>query len=117
MLVNASPRLGSMVITTMRGAARPLSNAQEGGSFVLVSESDIAVDDRFGRESGRIYLTGMQALARLPVESRRADHRANVNTAGFVSGYEGSPLAGYDLELGRQSDREQAIIRRFPTKP
>jgi indolepyruvate ferredoxin oxidoreductase len=76
---------------------------------VLVSEGDdIAVDDRFGRESGRIYLTGIQALARLPVDCRRADFRANFNTAGFISGYEGSPLAGYDLELGRQSDLLEA---------
>jgi indolepyruvate ferredoxin oxidoreductase len=76
---------------------------------VLVSEGDdIAVDDRFGRESGRIYLTGIQALARLPVDSRREDLRANFNTAGFISGYEGSPLAGYDLELGRQSDLLEA---------
>ena len=81
------------------------SNAQEGGSFVLVSEGDIAVDGRFDLESGRIYLTGIQALARLPVDSRRADLRANFNTAGFISGYEGSPLAGYDLELGRQIGR------------
>jgi indolepyruvate ferredoxin oxidoreductase len=50
---------------------------------VLVSEGDdIAVDDRFGRESGRIYLTGIQALARLPVDSRRADLRANVTMGG-----------------------------------
>ena len=83
-------------------------NAQEGGSFVLVSEGRIAVDDRFDRESGRIYLTGIQALARLPVDSRRADLRANFNTAGFISGYEGSPLAGYDLELGRHSDLLEA---------
>lgn len=75
---------------------------------MLVSEGDIAVDDRFGRESGRIYVTGIQALARLPVDSRRADLRANFNTAGFISGYEGSPLAGYDLELGRQSDLLEA---------
>jgi indolepyruvate ferredoxin oxidoreductase len=87
--------------------ARPLSNAQEGESLVLVSESDIAVDNRF-RESGRIYLTGLQALARLLVDSRRADLRANFNTAGFISGYEGSPLAGYDLELGRQSEPLEA---------
>jgi hypothetical protein len=50
--------------------ARPLSNAQEGESLVLVSESDIA---------------------RLRVDSRCADLRANFNTAGFISGYEGSP--------------------------
>ena len=57
---------------------------------MLVSESDIAVDNRF-RESGRICLTGLQALARLLVGSRRADLRANFSTAGFISGYEGSP--------------------------
>jgi hypothetical protein len=87
--------------------AWPLSNAQEGESLVLVSESDIAVDNRF-REFGRIYLTGLQALARLRVDSRRADLRANFNTAGFISGYQGSPLAGYDLELGRQSEPLEA---------
>jgi hypothetical protein len=43
---------------------------------VLVSESGIAVDDRFGRESGRMYLTGIQPLAGLPVDSRRADLRS-----------------------------------------
>jgi hypothetical protein len=85
--------------------------------LVLVSESDIVVDDGFGRESGRIYLTGLGALARLLVGSRRAGLRANFNTAGFISGDEGSTLAGYDLELGRQSEREQTIIQRFPRKP
>jgi hypothetical protein len=48
---------------------------------VLVSESDIAADDRF-RGSGRIYLTGLQALAWLLVDSRRADLRANVTIGG-----------------------------------
>ena len=43
---------------------------------MLVSESGIAVDDRFGRESGRMYLTGIQPLARLPVDGRRADLRS-----------------------------------------
>jgi hypothetical protein len=43
---------------------------------VLVSESGIAVDDRFSREPGRMYLTGIQSLARPPVDSRRADLRS-----------------------------------------
>jgi indolepyruvate ferredoxin oxidoreductase len=48
-----------------------------------------------------VRLTGLQALARLPVEIMRAERRAGRNTAAFISGYEGSPLGGYDMELGR----------------
>jgi indolepyruvate ferredoxin oxidoreductase len=55
-------------------------------------------------DAGRTYLTGIQALVRVPVDSRRADRRAGAATAGFISGYEGSPLAGYDLELNRRID-------------
>jgi indolepyruvate ferredoxin oxidoreductase len=46
-------------------------------------------------------MTGVQALARLPVDARRMDQRAGLDTAAFISGYEGSPLGGYDLELQR----------------
>lgn len=51
-----------------------------------------------------VRLTGVQVLARLPVEIMRAERRAGRNTAGFISGYEGSPLGGYDMELDRQRD-------------
>ncbi|MFG2918880.1 indolepyruvate ferredoxin oxidoreductase family protein [Kitasatospora sp. NPDC048298] len=60
-----------------------------------------SLQDRYTREEGSVHLTGIQALARLPLDIRRADRRAGRSTAGFVSGYEGSPLAGYDLELAR----------------
>jgi indolepyruvate ferredoxin oxidoreductase len=53
-------------------------------------------------ENRLIRLTGLQALARVPLEILRAERRAGRNTAGFISGYPGSPLAGYDLELHRQ---------------
>ncbi|WP_431919605.1 indolepyruvate ferredoxin oxidoreductase family protein [Amycolatopsis tucumanensis] len=59
--------------------------------------------DRYLVTDGVLHLTGVQALARLPVDARRADRRAGLRTAAFVSGYEGSPLGGYDLELGRQA--------------
>ncbi|MFF2962542.1 indolepyruvate ferredoxin oxidoreductase family protein [Streptomyces sp. NPDC057963] len=59
------------------------------------------LQDRYVREEGTLHLTGIQALARLPLDIRRADRRAGRSTAGFVSGYEGSPLAGYDMELAR----------------
>jgi len=58
--------------------------------------------DRYLLEAGTVHLTGIQALARLPIDARRADRRAGRRTAAFVSGYEGSPLGGYDLELERQ---------------
>jgi indolepyruvate ferredoxin oxidoreductase len=61
----------------------------------------ISIEDRYVLEEGTAVLTGVQALARLPMDQRRADRRAGLDTAGFVSGYEGSPLGGYDLELAR----------------
>ncbi|MCX4675493.1 indolepyruvate ferredoxin oxidoreductase family protein [Streptomyces sp. NBC_01433] len=62
------------------------------------------LQDRYVCEEGSLHLTGIQALARLTLDLRRADLRAGRRTAGFVSGYEGSPLAGYDMELERCRD-------------
>ncbi|WP_369211986.1 indolepyruvate ferredoxin oxidoreductase family protein [Streptomyces flavofungini] len=56
---------------------------------------------RYEATAGRVQLTGIQALARLPIDQHRRDLAAGKDVATFVSGYEGSPLAGYDLELGR----------------
>ena len=57
---------------------------------------------RYASETGTAYLTGIQALARLPIDQRRLDGRAGLDTAGFVSGYRGSPLGGLDRELWQQ---------------
>lgn len=65
--------------------------------------STFSLQDRYQVERGHIHLSGLQALVRLPVEQRRRDRRDQRHTAAFISGYEGSPLGGYDLELGRQS--------------
>jgi indolepyruvate ferredoxin oxidoreductase len=57
--------------------------------------------DRYRRESGRVFLTGTQALVRIPLMQRTMDRAAGLNTAGFVSGYRGSPLGALDQELWR----------------
>jgi indolepyruvate ferredoxin oxidoreductase len=59
------------------------------------------IRDKFLVERGSVYLTGIQALVRLPLDQVRRDRRAGLNTAVFISGYEGSPLGGYDLALER----------------
>ncbi len=73
------------------------------------------LDDRYCRDRGRVFLTGTQALVRLPLMQRALDRRAGLNTAGFISGYRGSPLGGYDQELWRaKALLEEANIRFLP---
>jgi len=62
---------------------------------------DISLDDRYTANEGRVFLTGIQALVRLPMMQRQLDLAAGLNTAGFISGYRGSPLGGLDLTLWR----------------
>ena len=59
----------------------------------------VTLDDKYARFDGRVYLTGIQALVRLPLLQKRRDRAAGLNTAGFISGYRGSPLGGYDLAM------------------
>ena len=59
----------------------------------------VTLDDKYVQDSGRIYLSGIQALVRLPILQRQRDRTAGLNTAGFISGYRGSPLGGYDIAL------------------
>ena len=61
----------------------------------------VSLDDKYALETGRVFLTGTQALVRLPMMQRRRDEAAGLNTAGFISGYRGSPLGGYDMALWR----------------
>ena len=63
-----------------------------------------ALHDKYTRQHGRVFLTGTQALVRLPLLQRQLDRDAGLNTAGFISGYRGSPLGGYDLALWHARD-------------
>jgi len=80
--------------------------------------SDLAkasLEDKYTLERGRVFLTGQQALIRLMMLQRARDRRAGLNTAGFVSGYRGSPLGGFDQALWRaQKHLERSHIKFQP---
>ena len=59
------------------------------------------LDDKYTLASGAVFMTGIQALVRVPLEQRRRDQAAGLNTAGYISGYQGSPLAALDGALRR----------------
>ena len=59
----------------------------------------VTLDDKYALESGRAFMSGVQALVRLPMLQKKRDAMDGLNTAGFVSGYRGSPLGGYDQAL------------------
>lgn len=67
------------------------------GSF----DQSYQLQDRYDLDKKRVFLTGIQALVRLPMMQHALDQRNGLNTAGFISGYRGSPLGAYDLELLR----------------
>jgi indolepyruvate ferredoxin oxidoreductase len=64
-----------------------------------MSALPVSLEDKYTLDSGRVYLTGTQALVRLPMIQRERDLAAGLNTAGFISGYRGSPLGGFDQAL------------------
>ena len=64
-----------------------------------INQGPISLDQKYSQGSGHIFLTGIQALVRLPMAQIRRDRAAGLNTAGFVTGYRGSPLGGYDQQL------------------
>ena len=78
-----------------------------------VTDTDYTLEDKYTRTRGRIYLSGVQALVRLPMMQRLRDQAAGLDTAGFVSGYRGSPLGGFDLELWRARKHLEASAVRF----
>jgi indolepyruvate ferredoxin oxidoreductase len=70
--------------------------------------SNVTLDDKFLATEGKVFLTGVQALLRIALDRRRLDQAAGLNTAGFVSGYRGSPLGGLDQQAHRAQMHLQA---------
>ncbi|MDP3525392.1 MAG: indolepyruvate ferredoxin oxidoreductase family protein, partial [Hoeflea sp.] len=62
---------------------------------------DVSLDDKFDLEKDRIFVTGSQAVVRMLMMQHERDRRAGLNTAGFISGYRGSPLGGLDQQITR----------------
>ncbi len=65
---------------------------------------DYELKDRYFQKTGRVFLTGTQALARIPLMQKQLDKENGLNTAGFIAGYRGSPLATLDKELWTLKD-------------
>lgn len=59
----------------------------------------VSLDDKYALDTARAYMTGIEALVRLPMLQQQRDRRAGLNTAGFISGYRGSPVGGVDQAM------------------
>ena len=73
----------------------------------MITTRDFTLEAKYRTEEGTIFLSGIQALVRLPVEQHLADQRRGLNTATLISGYRGSPLGGFDQAL----ERNAALLR------
>ena len=80
-----------------------------------VALRDVTLDDKYELGTGRVFLTGVQALVRLLILQRQRDTQAGLKTGGFVSGYRGSPLGGLDQALWKaQKFLDRAHIKFQP---
>ena len=79
----------------------------------MATKPAITLSDKYLLEDGRVFMSGVQSLVRLPLIQKARDRAAGVNTAGFISGYRGSPLGTYDQELWRAKKLLEAQDVRF----
>src|SRR3990167_9887010 len=72
----------------------------------------VTLDDKYSLDHGRAFMSGVQALVKLPMLQRQRDALQGKNTAGFISGYRGSPLGGYDQALQKAAPylKQQNIV-------
>lgn len=84
--------------------ALPRADGPAGAEDHSPTDADRALlADRYTAESGAVQMTGIQALVRMVRDRALADRARGLATSSFISGYEGSPLGGYDLELARRA--------------
>ncbi|WP_205961602.1 indolepyruvate ferredoxin oxidoreductase family protein [Pararhodobacter oceanensis] len=68
-------------------------------AMIRTPRLEMTLEDRLNKEEGWVYMTGMQALVRLPIQQAKRDKAAGLNTGGYISGYRGSPVGMYDVNL------------------
>src|SRR5215217_6360442 len=96
-------------------SGKRFARAGDDGGSGRGSLRDVSLDDKYLLEDGRILLTGLQGLVRLPLDQHRADRRRGLHTGTMISGYQGSPLGGLDKELARNRELvEQHHVRHVP---
>ncbi len=78
-----------------------------------MTKTAISLADKYDLESGRVFLSANQALVRLPMDQVRRDRAAGLKTAGYISGYRGSPLGVYDAALWAAQKELDAYGIRF----
>ncbi len=97
----------------MTSTAELTSPSSANAPLYGVRDDDYTLEHKYTRTDGRIYLSGVQALVRLPLMQQLRDAAAGLNTGGFISGYRGSPLGGFDLELWRARRHLEAAKVKF----
>ena len=102
-----------------KGSARDGKSNDAGGGWMTaaLARSEASLEDRWTAPEGWFYMTGMQALVRLPIQQRLRDVAAGLNTGGYISGYRGSPMGRFDIELWRAEADPQAPEHRLPPRP
>ncbi|WP_157219359.1 indolepyruvate ferredoxin oxidoreductase family protein [Flavisphingomonas formosensis] len=80
-----------------------------------MTKSVTTLDDKYVQSEGRVFISSNQALVRLPLDQARRDRAAGLKTAGYISGYRGSPLGVYDAALwGAQKLLDEHEVRFVP---
>ncbi len=75
--------------------------AKEAKQRIFIGMKEVSLDDKYTLLNGRIFVTGIQALVRLPMLQKLLDQKSGLNTAGYITGYRGSPLGALDQQLQR----------------
>jgi indolepyruvate ferredoxin oxidoreductase len=98
-----------------RGAAFQAGRRRPGTPMRADARREVSLDDKYVLEEGRVLLTGVQGLVRLVLDQHRADRRRGLTTGTLISGYQGSPLGGLDLELTRNRELlDEHLVRHVP---
>src|SRR4051812_49976157 len=90
-----------------------MADAEQAAATAL---RDVSLDDKYDLTKDRVFITGTQAVIRMLLMQQERDRLAGLNTAGFVSGYRGSPIGGVHQKLLRAQKRVRESQNVFPPR-